>query len=239
MMRNSDDMNRENNLPKEDTDNKLDFEYDENILAEKIDADSEQVAYIEDHKRKNRQYSSDKMELYDWVQCIISALLCGILIFMFVGRVIGVYGTSMLPTLMHGDMAIISNLLYTPQNGDIVIIQKDSFDEDPIVKRIIATEGQTVDIDFESGIVYVDGKALEEEYVNSLTFTRLDFTGEVTVPENCVFVLGDNRNASNDSRDQNIGMVDERCIIGKVYLIIFPGLDINGERTWDRVGSPY
>lgn len=191
------------------------------------------------YKRKTQKSKSDSMELYDWVQCIISAMLCGIFIFMFIGRVVGIFGSSMLPTLVHGDKAIVSSLFYTPSYGDIVIIQKDSFDDDPIVKRVIATEGQTVDIDFEEGIVYVDGVALEEDYVNSLTTTPIDFTEAVTVPENCVFVLGDNRNASNDSRDSRISMVDERCIIGKVYFIIFPGVDMNGHRDWSRIGSPY
>ena len=86
---------------------------------------------------------------------------------------------------------------------------------DPIVKRVIATEGQTVDIDFEEGVVYVDGVALDEPYVNSTTNERENFTEPVTVPEGCVFVMGDNRNRSTDSRSAAIGCVDTRYIIGK------------------------
>ncbi len=217
-----------------------DFLYDKDFPVDKdLEIDETDNKPHVSYKRKRKQKSSNSMDLYDWVQCIISALLCGIIIFLFVGRVVGVSGTSMLPTLMHGDRAIISNLFYTPSYGDIVIIQKESFSKDPIVKRVIATEGQTVDIDFDAGIVYVDGVALEEDYTNSLTTSRLDFSGEVTVPDNCIFVLGDNRNGSTDSRDADIGMVDIRCIIGKVYFIIYPGTDINGNRDWSRIGSPY
>lgn len=182
---------------------------------------------------------SGGMELYDWVQCLVAALLCGILVFMFVGRIIGVDGSSMFPTLHHTDKIITSNLFYEPDNGDIVVLQTDSFGPDPIVKRIIATEGQTIDIDFYTGTVYVDGEALQEDYIADLTYTPEDFTGEMTVPEGCVFVMGDNRNASTDSRTASIGMVDERCIIGKVYFILIPGTEADGSRDWSRFGSVY
>lgn len=228
MINNSDDLS---NISK-------DIDIDTDISVE-YDLEEETIQNKETYRRKRKKTQNDSMEIYDWVQCMISALLCGVFLFMFIGRVVGVIGTSMLPTLMHGDKAIISNLFYTPSYGDIVIIQTDSFDDEPIVKRIIATEGQTVDIDFAEGIVYVDGVPLDEDYTNSLTTVPIDFTGEVTVPEDCVFVLGDNRNASSDSRDSRIGMVDERCIIGKVYFIIYPGKDINGNRDWNRLGSPY
>ena len=102
------------------------------------------------------------------------------------------------------------------------MLRKDTFQKEPIIKRVIATEGQTIDIDFNAGIVYVDGKALDEPYVNSPTNNQLDFTGKVTVPENCVFVMGDNRNDSTDSRSSLIGCVDKRYIMGKVLLRILP-----------------
>ena len=121
----------------------------------------------------------------------------------------------------------------------IVVLEKKSFGDEPIVKRIIATEGQTVDIDFEKGIVYVDGEPLAEDYVNDLTYYEADFDGEVTVPEGCVFVMGDNRNASSDSRDSRIGMIDTRSILGKVYFVVLPGTDENGDRKWSRIGSVY
>ncbi len=161
-------------------------------------------------------------EIYDWLQCLVTALLVCVLVFVFLARIIGVVGSSMVPTLHNGDMVVISNLFYTPEQGDIVVLRKETFRDQPIVKRIIATEGQTVDIDFEAGIVYVDGVALEEDYIAEPTQTALDFSGPVTVPEGCVFVLGDNRNASTDSRDNRIGVVDTRYIIGRVLFRILP-----------------
>ena len=163
-----------------------------------------------------------KMEIYDWVQCLVYALVVCVLIFVFLFRTIDVVGHSMEPTLNESDKLIVTDLFYTPKYGDIVVLRKDSFGEQPIVKRVIATEGQTVDIDFEQGIVYVDGVALDEPYIAEPTTRPIDFDGEVTVPEGCVFVMGDNRNKSTDSRDEDLGMVDERYIIGHVVLRVLP-----------------
>jgi len=161
-------------------------------------------------------------ETLDWLQCIVSALVVCILVFTFAFRVVGVVGSSMVPTLEDGQRLIISNLFYKPKYGDIVVLRKLEFKEQPIVKRVIATEGQTVDIDFDAGIVYVDGEALEEPYVNALVSEREDFDEPVTVPAGCVFVMGDNRNASTDSRYAPIGCVDTRLILGKAYCRIYP-----------------
>ena len=173
----------------------------------------------EDKKKKEVREITD---LYDWLQCIVSALVTCVLLFTFVARTCGVVGPSMENTLYEGERLIISNLFYTPRQGDIVIFRKDSFRDEPIVKRIIALEGQTVDIDFIAGAVYVDGELLEEDYIKELTYRSLDFEGEIKVPEGCVFVLGDNRNHSNDSRDALIDCVDTRYIIGKAYWRISP-----------------
>ena len=116
----------------------------------------------------------------------------------------------MVPTLEQSDKVVISNLFYHPKQGDIVVLRKRTLMEEPIVKRIIATEGQTVDIDFDDGVVYVDGKALDEPYVNEPVHDRENFEGKITVPEGCVFVMGDNRNASTDFTlfpVKNIGVV--------------------------------
>ncbi len=195
-----------------------DFEnrQDENI-AEKDEAKSTaDTAETADESKKARS------EVYDWLQCIVSALLVCVLVFVFGARMIGVVGSSMVDTLHDGDRIIISNLFYTPKQGDIVVLRKESLRDDAIVKRIIATEGQTVNIDFEQGIVYVDGVALDEPYIYEPTYTAEDFDGEVTVPEGCVFCMGDNRNASTDSRDNRVGMIDVREILGRVLIRVYP-----------------
>ena len=141
-------------------------------------------------------------------------------------------------------MLLLGNMFYQePEHGDIVVISKKSFDDGkPIVKRVIAVEGQTVDIDFENAVVYVDGVALEEPYINSPTSFNEGNTFPLTVAENCIFVLGDNRNNSMDSRFSSIGMIDERCVLGKVLFIVLPGqvVDDYGKvivpRDWGRIG---
>ena len=161
-------------------------------------------------------------EALDWLQCIVSALVAAILIFTFIARTITVVGSSMVPTLEEGNLLIVSRLFYEPKYGDIVVLRKASFMADPIVKRVIATEGQTVDIDFQAGIVYVDGVALDEPYTNAPTLEPENFTAPVTVPKGHVFVMGDNRNRSTDSRSASVGCVDNRYIIGRALLRIAP-----------------
>ena len=167
--------------------------------------------------------SNPQKETYEWIQSLITALMIIVLVFLFVVRVIDVSGSSMNPNLWNGDKMLVSGLFYTPKAGDIVIFKKPSYStEKALVKRVIATEGQTVNIDFEQGIVYIDGKPIEEDYIAELTRTKEDFIGPKTVPEGCVFVMGDNRNASTDSRDSRIGMVDTRYIVGKAMMVIYP-----------------
>ena len=161
-------------------------------------------------------------EIYDWMQSLVFALIICILVFVFLFRIVDVSGDSMNPTLTNGDKLVVSDVFYKPKQGDIVIFRKDEYKPKALVKRVIATEGQTVEIDFDRGRVYVDGELLEEPYIADPTINQLDFKGEQTVHEGCVFVMGDNRNASSDSRKAEIGMVDERLIVGKVLLRVFP-----------------
>ena len=141
-------------------------------------------------------------------------------------------------TLQHNDRVIITNLFYKPGNGDIVVFQSPSETfEYPLVKRVIATEEQTVDINFETGDVFVNGVLSHEPYINTMTTSPLDFSGPVTVPKGYVFVMGDNRNSSTDSRDNVVGFVDTRYILGKVLFILIPGADEYGNRNWDRFGT--
>lgn len=161
-------------------------------------------------------------EIYDWMQSLVFALIICIIVFVFIFRIVDVSGDSMNPTLLHGDKLVVSDVFYKPKQGDIVIFRKDEYKAEALVKRVIATEGQTIEIDFDRGRVYVDGELLDEPYIAEPTHNQLDFQGPQTVPEGCVFVMGDNRNASSDSRRAQIGMVDERLIVGKVLLRVFP-----------------
>ncbi len=191
-------------------------------------------------------------EFYLTVRDIIHILALITIIFVFVVRLVGVDGDSMLPTLHDRDYLLLeSNFLYGPdrvENGDIVVLNVPYYkDRGPIVKRVIATEGQTVDIDFEEGLVYVDGELLEEAYIKEPTYLSwgekdgLEYPA--TVPEDCIFVLGDNRNDSMDSRFAEIGMVDQDCILGRVLFILLPGQtrddygNVTEDRDWGRIGA--
>lgn len=168
-------------------------------------------------------------------------LISGVLlVFSLLFRLVIVSGPSMNDTLVDGDwLLLLSNVLYNePEQGDIIVASKDSFkDGKPIIKRVIATEGQTVDIDFQLGVVYVDGEALDEPYTLTPTNMFEGVTFPLTVADDCVFVMGDNRNESMDSRSTEIGLIDDREIIGKAVLVVIPG-DDGGEldRDLTRIG---
>lgn len=159
---------------------------------------------------------------YEFLDIVIVAVVCVVLIFTFVFRTVGVSGSSMLPALENGERLLITHLNYQPQYGDIVVVIQPDNPQQPLIKRVIATEGQMVDIDFASGIVYVDDIPLEEPYTNAPTHE--DYGGKFPqmVPQGQVFVMGDNRNASTDSRDPRVGMVDVRNILGEVFVRILP-----------------
>ncbi len=191
-------------------------------------------------KEKNAEIVEKKgKDLYEWVQALVWAVVIVVLLFTFVARLIGVDGGSMRCTLESGDrLLVVSPLLYDDYKpGDIVVARKDSFMASPIVKRVIAVEGQTVDIDAASGSVYVDGVLLEEDYIREPTYTAGDMAFPLTVEEGCVFLLGDNRNASTDSRFIQCGQVDERYIMGKAILLLMPGVNPDTERReFGRIG---
>ena len=138
------------------------------------------------------------------------------LIFSFGFRVSGIEGTSMLPTLEDGDRVVLTAFDGKPERGQVVIITQPNAFGKPVVKRIIATENQTVDINFSTGDVYVDGVLLDEPYINNPTINNDGVSFPVTVPEGHVFVMGDNRQGSTDSRSEMIGFIDENYILGVV-----------------------
>ena len=181
----------------------------------------------EENKSANK--NSRLKEVVEWLESIAVAVICVIILFSFFFRIVTISGPSMQNTLFAGDRIIISNMFYTPKCGDVVVISRNyenessasSHNADPIIKRVIATEGMTVDIDFEYGLVYVDGELLEEDYIKNTTTTKWDVDFPITVGENQIFVLGDNRLESMDSRDSRIGLIDERYILGKALFRIY------------------
>ena len=174
----------------------------------------------DDKKKKKPKKELSKMNIFDILEPIVAALLVITVIFTLFFRIVNVSGPSMMPTLNDGDKIVISATGYEPQRGDIVILSGAAGIKDTIVKRIIAVGGDKVDINFTTGIVTVNG--VEEEYTDVLTLQQFDIAFPITVPQGCVFVLGDNRAESLDSRSTEIGCIDERFIVGKVLFRLFP-----------------
>ncbi len=189
---------------------------------------------IQESETNNAQDTESVKEfVFDWLEVLVHAIVAVVICFSFLFRIATIDGPSMRDTLQHGERVIITNLFYTPTAGDIVVISRnkensvytETADNTPIIKRIIALEGQTVDIDFDEGVVYVDGIALKEDYARTPTNRSYDIEFPVTVDEGCVFILGDNRNDSLDSRSSRIGdygMVDTRYILGHAVFRLFP-----------------
>ena len=171
-------------------------------------------------------------EILDWIETLVLYCFVALLIFTCICKLVIVDGPSMEPTLYNNQKLIVSNLFYTPKSGDIIIFNnKTSLMEKTLVKRVIATEGQKIKIDFDSGFIYIDGEGpISEDYIKSATtleenfnsYYEKDENGYVTVPESCVFVLGDNRGNSTDSRSAAVGFVPVDNIIGKVIFRIYP-----------------
>ena len=184
-----------------------------------------------DKKDKKEQTFKDKIVInfYDIASVLASAIVTIMLLFTFVFRVVGVVGTSMVPTLNNNDWLMVSAYDNNPSYGQVVIITQPNWFDEPIVKRIIATENQKVDIDFSTGKVSVDGKVLDEPYINNETINSEGVEFPVTVPEGCVFVMGDNRQGSTDSRSEKIGFIDERYIMGVVKYKLFSADEMTGK----------
>ena len=194
----------------------------------------------EEAKKEEQKYTWQQnvaLYLHDMI-CMLVAVMAVLMLFL---RIIVVDGPSMERTLLNGDyMLLVSNMFYKePKHGDVVVVSKQAYDNGkPIVKRVIATEGQTVDIDFNEGVVYVDGVAQDEPYTKTLTTLKEGTEFPLVVEEGKVFVMGDNRNNSKDSRSTQIGQVDKREVLGKVTFILFPGTGMGGmeQRDFGRIG---
>lgn len=173
------------------------------------------------HSSKTRAESRDR-NILEWYEALISAVVILVLAFSFVFRIIQVEGESMERTLYQGQKLVVWGAGYTPARGDVVIVDSYTSYGRPLVKRVIALGGDSVDIDFETGVVQVNGEVLDEPYLSEPTWLSYDVEFPITVPEGTVFLMGDNRNNSLDSRSSKVGCIDERDILGKVLLRFLP-----------------
>lgn len=199
---------------------------------------SEDTVSPENIDDKNCKKPKVSKEVFDWIDTVVAALIAVVVIFTFLFRIATIEGPSMQNTLYSGERVVISNLFYEPQYGDIVVISRNTDNSvkalesgnEPIIKRVIATEHQYVDIDFIEGKVYVGPDLahmtmLDEPYAKTLTTRQWDVTFPLYVEEGHIFVLGDNRNDSMDSRSSaigNDGLIDKRYILGKAIVRIWP-----------------
>ncbi len=164
---------------------------------------------------------------YEWVDSVMGAIVLIFLLFTFLFRPVGVDGTSMVPTLHDKDWVAISGFNAAPKRGDIVVVTQPNDVHEPLIKRVIALGGETVDINFVKHEIRINGKLIDEPYIAEPTTRFFDVSFPVTVPDGFVFVMGDNRNNSLDSRSTAVGFIDERYILGKAEFRIYPFKNLN------------
>lgn len=180
----------------------------------------EEITNKVEHKKSQALKEKLLPEVYSWIGTLVFTIIFVTVITAFAGRITPVNGSSMRPTLTDGDNLIATTLHGEYKHGDVVVVRRRR--STVLVKRIIGVAGDKINIDFDAGIVYRNGEPLDEPYVNEPTNNAIDFTNEVTVPEGHFFVMGDNRNHSDDSRNDDIGMIDVQNIGGKVVFRLSP-----------------
>lgn len=184
--------------------------------------------YIDAPVEKKGKYTKIKKDVFEWLDVAVVSVIFVVVLLTLCFRVVNISGESMEDSFYGGERIIISKMFYEPEYGDVVVISRnmqnssDEESKEPLIKRVIATEGQKVYIDYDAGVVYVDDVALIEDYTKTPTNLKYDMQFPATVPEGHVFVLGDNRNKSIDSRSTTIGMIDERYILGKAIFRVWP-----------------
>lgn len=173
------------------------------------------------------EYSSEgskktvTVEIYEWMEALVPAFIIIVALLTFVFMRFTVVGTSMLPTLHDGDQLLTYHLFYTPKKGDIITLNSPQLEKN-LVKRVIATPGDTINFDFDAGEVYVNGELLDEPYINTPTNLKADWNYPNTIPDGYFFVMGDNRNNSRDSRSKDVKLVKYEDITGRAILIWYP-----------------
>ncbi len=188
---------------------------------------------------RGNKMTDSKKAILSYLHDFVILLTVILVVFLLLGRIVVVSGPSMMNTLLDGDyLLVVGKPFYnTPHAGDVIVVSKDSFKSgEPIIKRVIATEGQTVEIlDHQ---VYVDGVLQDEPFVSTQTNPPYGSQFSCVVAKGCVFVMGDNRAVSKDSRSTEIGQVDCREIIGKAVFLFLPGADeFTGKRDFSRIGG--
>ena len=204
-----------------------------------LEAEREDAAPAGQEPEEEKEPETLEGMLYCWAQALITAVVGVVLLFTFAVRLIGVSGPSMQDTLYTGDRLLVLNAAYCDfKAGDVVVINDYNAElSDTLVKRIIAVGGQTVDIDFSTGTVYVDGQELDEPYIKEPTYTTDGTVFPLTLAEDEVLVMGDNRNHSTDSRSPKLGPVKRGYLQGKAVFLLMPGRTPDTDKSdWSRVG---
>ncbi len=197
-----------------------------------------ETAPAEEAPKTPKPKNSAKKTALTYLHDIVYLLAAVLLLFLLFVRVVVVSGPSMNDTLVNGDYLLLLNSVFINEYkpGDVIVASKDSFrDGEPIVKRVIATGGQTVDINFDTGVVTVDGVVLNEPYISTSTNLDSGVKFPQVVEPGHIFVMGDNRNNSKDSRSPEIGQIDCREVLGKVIFLLIPGGE-QGKQDFGRIG---
>lgn len=216
----------------------ISFDYSKNKNTETVQNNTNKkkdsfVVAVKEKKKKEPEQNTERSVtvkvrkgpweiIYEWMDSFVFSIILILLVFVFCFRVVGVDGESMMPTLNHGDWLTVRAINKEIKRGDIVIITQPNDLNKPLVKRVIAVGGDTLDINFATGAVEVNGEVIDEPYIMEQTRNKGDFDKPIKIPEGYVFVMGDNRNDSMDSRFDSIGIIDERYILGVANARMFP-----------------